>query len=353
MASEPIDLKDLILFFLNKKWLFLKCCLGFLILGILIIFLTRNHYNANLKFIAQTGSSSGAGGLMKQLGGLSGLGMGSFGDNTEVGISPQLYQEVLLSYPFLWELCQKEISIQGEKMLLGDYIEMNRRPSVPALIKKYTIGLPSLFSAKEITPPDFKTQIPDSLIFTRGEVIPVLNSFRDIFTIENDVKTGAILLTVQTLNPEVSAQLAVMSYKLLSEYVIMYKIERAQHTLDFVEKSFLEAKERFYESQEKLSSFRDRNQNLSFSSAMAMEERLLAEFNLANNLYNNLAIQRDQARIKVQEEIPQLSIINPPVVSNQPSKPNITLIVAISLFLGATIGFTIILFSYLKFYLNK
>ncbi len=352
MANEPIDIKELIFFFFKKKRIFLKSCLGFLVLGILIIFLTRDHYTANLKFIAQTGSSSGAGGLMKQLGGLSGLNMGGFGESNDIGISPQLYQEIILSYPFLWQLCKRELNYNSESRLVGEYIALNKRPSIPSLIKKYTIGLPSMYSNSEQIVPDFKTEITDSLIFSRREVIPIFNYFNKIFTLENDTETGAILLTVETWDPEVSAQLSVMAYELLSEYVVKFKTEKAKQNMDFVEKSYVEAKGRFYESQNKLSTFRDRNQTLNFSSAMAMEERLVAEFGLANNLYNNLALQLDQARIKVQEDIPQLSVINPPVVSNQPSKPNITLIMAISIFLGLIFGFSWILFLYLKTYLK-
>ncbi|HAZ26770.1 MAG TPA: exopolysaccharide biosynthesis protein, partial [Algoriphagus sp.] len=96
---------------------------------------------------------------------------------------------------------------------------------------------------------------------------------------------------------------------------------KAKQNLEFIQERFLEAQSKFYDTQKSLSNFRDRNQNLNFSSARAQEERLLAEYNLASNLYNNLAIQLDQAKIKVQEDIPQLTIINPPVVSYQVSKP--------------------------------
>ncbi|HCX75183.1 MAG TPA: hypothetical protein DHU93_06980 [Algoriphagus sp.] len=134
----------------------------------------------------------------------------------------------------------------------------------------------------------------------------------------------------------------------MSEYVTEYKTEKAKQNLEFIQERFLEAQSKFYDTQKSLSNFRDRNQNLNFSSARAQEERLLAEYNLASNLYNNLAIQLDQAKIKVQEDIPQLTIINPPVVSYQVSKPNIPLILALSVFLGVIIAFVRILLAYFK-----
>jgi uncharacterized protein involved in exopolysaccharide biosynthesis len=123
--------------------------------------------------------------------------------------------------------------------------------------------------------------------------------------------------------------------------------------MKFIEARFEEARQRFYETQNELSIFRDRNQNLNFSSVISQEERLQAEYNLASNLYNNLAVQLDQAKIKVQEDIPLLSIINPPLVSNHVTKPNIPLVMAVAVFMGFLIGFVRVLIAFFKIHFEK
>ncbi|TFV97201.1 hypothetical protein E4S40_00665 [Algoriphagus kandeliae] len=352
MANETIDIGDLIRFFSNQKKRFLTAILALLGLGLVVILLTRNHYSSNLKFIAQSSSSSNN--LMRQLGGLSGLNLGGMNGGQEIGsISPQLYQEIIYSYPFLWKLSQKTIELDGKNQKLGLFVEENRRPSIPSLIKKYTIGLPNVLFGEDPPPLDLETELQDSLIFLRRELVPMFNEYRKIITLTNDAKTGTITLEVETLSPEVSAQVAVFVFELLSEYVIEYKTEKAIQNLNFIQERYEEAQEKFYQTQNNLSVFRDRNQNLSFSSARAQEERLQAEYNLASNLYNNLAVQLDQAKIKVQEDIPQLTIINPPVVSYQVSKPNIPLILALSVFLGLLLGFVRVLVAYFKIQFDK
>jgi len=351
MANEPIDIGDLIQYFIREKKKIFRLVLVFIGLGIAVILLTRNHYSSNLKFIAQNSSNSGN--LMSQLGGLSGLNLGSMNANDQGKLSPELYQEIVYSYPFLWRLSQKTIELDSQKIKLGEYLEENRRPSIASLVKKYTIGLPKVFSGDPSPMIDLDSALPDSSVFSRRDLVPLFNEYRKIIALEKDPKTGVITLETQTLSPEVSAQTAVYVYQLLSDFVIEYKTEKAKQNLEFIEARYVEAQQKFYESQDKLSSFRDRNRDLNFSISRAQEERLLAEYSLASNLYNNMAVQLYQARIKFQEDIPQLTILNPPVVSYQTSKPNIPLILAIAVFMGFLVGFTWVLIQYLKQYLKS
>ncbi|HAS58166.1 MULTISPECIES: hypothetical protein [unclassified Algoriphagus] len=346
MANESVDIGELFRFFAKQKKRLLTSLLIMLGFGLVVILLTRNHYSSTLKFVAQNNSSSG--GIMRQLGGLSGLNLGDFNSQETGNISPQLYQEIIYSYPFLWRLSKKSIEIEGQKQKLGLFVEENRRPSIPSLIKKYTIGLPNVLFGEEPPQINLDSEIKDSLVFAQRELIPMFNEYRKLILLTEDPKNGSISIETQTVSPEVSAQVSAHVFELLSEYVTEYKTEKAKQNLEFIQERFLEAQSKFYDTQKSLSNFRDRNQNLNFSSARAQEERLLAEYNLASNLYNNLAIQLDQAKIKVQEDIPQLTIINPPVVSYQVSKPNIPLILALSVFLGVIIAFVRILLAYFK-----
>jgi uncharacterized protein involved in exopolysaccharide biosynthesis len=347
MAENNVDLADLIRFFWAKKKMFFTLILGMMALGIVVILITTNQYSSTVKFIAQTNSSS-SGNLMRQLGGFSGLNLGSMASSEPGSLSPQLYQEIIYSYPFLWQLSRKEIQLGDSTAKLGHFVELYRKPSLASQLKKYTIGLPKTLSRSKPLPLDLDTQPTDSAIFIRRELVPLFNEYKKIISLSNDTQTGAITIEVQTVSPEGSAQLAAMTFELLSDYVIDYKTEKAKQNLNFVEARFEEARDKFYQAQSSLSNFRDRNQNLNFSTARAQEERLAAEYNLANSLYNNLAVQLDQAKIKFQEDIPQLSVINPPVPSYQPTKPNIPIILAISIFLGVLLGFVAIVFIYFK-----
>lgn len=346
MENNPIDIRELIRYFSKNVRRLVKITAVFVLLGVAVILLTRNHYTSTLKFVSQSGTNSGN--LMSQLGGLSGLNLGVFEGQNSTQLSPSLYQEILYSYPFLWKLSQSKIQVSGKEVKLGAFIEEHRRPSLKTLVKQYTIGLPKKLFGEEPEPINLDLAVSDSVVFSRQELMPLFNEMMDMIILENDQNTSAISLRLETVSPEVSPQAAVHTYRLLSEYVTAYKTEKAVQNLNYIEKQFQEAKKRFYEAQVKLYNYRDRNQNLNFSAYKAEEERLQADYDLANNLYNNLALQLDQAKLKVQEDIPQLTVINPPVVSFQTSKPNIPMILAFSTFLGLMVSFAWILFLFLK-----
>ena len=280
--------------------------------------------------------------------------MGGLQGGGEDGISPLMYQEVIYSIPFLYKLSNRALQkYKGtEKIKIGDFVAETKRPSLISGIKKYTIGLPKLLSNKEELILDFGGEMKDSLIFVRRELMPVFNEFKKIISLETDPNSGVIMMTIETVDPEISAQIAANAFDLLSQFVIAHKTEKAEQNLKFVQTQFEESKANFIETQNKLATFRDRNQNLNFSSGRANEERLIAEFNIANNLFTNMAVQLDQAKIKVQEDIPVLSIINPPVVSYQTTKPNIPLILAICIFMAFVTGFVWALLIFLKNHLT-
>ncbi|HAZ26769.1 MAG TPA: hypothetical protein DCY95_21185, partial [Algoriphagus sp.] len=217
MANESVDIGELFRFFAKQKKRLLTSLLIMLGFGLVVILLTRNHYSSTLKFVAQNNSSSG--GIMRQLGGLSGLNLGDFNSQETGNISPQLYQEIIYSYPFLWRLSKKSIEIEGQKQKLGLFVEENRRPSIPSLIKKYTIGLPNVLFGEEPPQINLDSEIKDSLVFAQRELIPMFNEYRKLILLTEDPKNGSISIETQTVSPEVSAQVSAHVFELLSEYV--------------------------------------------------------------------------------------------------------------------------------------
>src|SRR5690606_20160751 len=138
------------------------------------------------------------------------------------------------------------------------------------------------------------------------------------------------------------------AYKLLAQYIVDNKTSKEVQNLHFVQERFEEVGANFLDAQLKLASFRDKNQNIMLSSTRITEERLQAEFNLQNTLYNNLAMQLEQAKIKVQERTPVFSLINPAIVSSQPSKPNIPLIMALMVVMGFIVSFLWLLVAFIR-----
>jgi uncharacterized protein involved in exopolysaccharide biosynthesis len=72
--------------------------------------------------------------------------------------------------------------------------------------------------------------------------------------------------------------------------------------------------------------------------ARTEEERLQSDYQLAFEVYSQLAQQQEQAQIKVKEDTPVFSILKPVVVPVEKSAPNRPMILFIWIFLGGIIS---------------
>jgi len=86
-----------------------------------------------------------------------------------------------------------------------------------------------------------------------------------------------------------------------------------------------------------LAEFRDKNKNVTSALARTQEERLQSDYQLAFDVYSGLAQQLEQARIKVKEDTPILSVLKPVTVPLEDNASGFTTLV-IFIFLGAAVG---------------
>lgn len=147
-----------------------------------------------------------------------------------------------------------------------------------------------------------------------------------------------ISITTEMPTAELAAQVASHAAKLLSDYAVSYKTEKVKEDLRFIEERYKEAEERFGQSQRALARFRDSNHGNLTSLARTEEQRLQSDYDLAFGLYNSLASQYEQARIKLQEETPVVKIIEPAIVPDEKSSPKRKMIMVVSVFLGCFVG---------------
>ena len=72
------------------------------------------------------------------------------------------------------------------------------------------------------------------------------------------------------------------------------------------------------------------------------EEQLQNEYQLAFEVYSELAKQLEQSMIKVKEDTPLFSVIEEVIVPIEKSKPNRKLILIVWIFLGVILGIGIV-----------
>jgi len=161
---------------------------------------------------------------------------------------------------------------------------------------------------------------------------------RNNLTLELKSKEGYIALHAIAPEAKVAAQMALKAQKLLQEKITEYKIDKAKQNKAFIEELYKEKKLDFEKAQDRLARFRDRNLNLGSAIARTEEERLQSEYQIAFSVYNEVAKQLENAKIKVKEDTPVFAIIEPVSIPLSNSKPNKPKIIMIWVFFGAVIG---------------
>lgn len=315
----------------------------FLVLGLVVALFSPEKYHVTTVMVPQQGSSG------VNLGGLSGLASMagvSVPKGQEGGqLSPFIYPKIVESVPFQKELMYTKLKFEGydEKIRLIDYYTDPQYSTFNLMgtIKRYTIGLPGVIIGA------FSRQEADTLIqiereegmlqLTQAEhyMTKVLSSIVYLNINEEGMDISLVAIMGE---PKATAQLAKKAKALLEERITEIKIEKAKDELKFVKQNFEDKKEEYKKAQARLAKFRNSNQNISNAMARAEEQRLQAEYQLAFNVYSELAKQYENAKIKVKEDTPVFSVIKPVQVPNEPYEPNRIMIMMIFLFLGIILG---------------
>ena len=291
---------------------------------------------------------------------MAGINLGSMSSG-EV-LSPSVYPKILNNVNFQKELIYSKYSFEKVKEPISYYeYATNKKYSsfnLIDVIKKYTIGLPGVIieaikgGPKEVLDSLSKDTVSiDKLSIIEGKVIK--NVF-DNLTFNMNNKEGYISLSYTSREPRVSAEVVLTAQKLLQKYITEFKIEKVRSNLEFVEKSYDEARINFENKQSELARFRDANKSLSSAMARTQEEKLTSEYNLLLGVYTEIAKQKEQAKIAVTETTPILTIIEPVIIPSEKSSQSRAIILIVYTFLGLIVGMGwVFVWPYVKLIIQK
>ncbi|WP_294139865.1 Wzz/FepE/Etk N-terminal domain-containing protein [uncultured Sanguibacteroides sp.] len=345
--EQEIDLVEVIRKLWRNRKLILKVTVCFMILGVLVALFSPKVYTAGSTLVPQSGEKNVSGNL-SGLASMVGINLGSM-NGGEV-LSPKIYPKIIASVPFQKELMNTALTFEeiDHPVTLFDYYtnDTYEKFSLIGFIKKYTIGLPGVIM-EAIRGKDTTSIVPtgaNSLIqYMTKDELEVSKKLKDIISLNVNDKDGYVQLSAELPEPLAVAQLAQQAQALLQKYITEFKLEKVASNLKFVEDRYNETKNDFEEKQKELARFQDRNKNFSSAMAKIEEERLTAEYTLANNVYNELAKQLEQAKIAVKETTPILTVVDPVVIPNERSKPKRALICILFTFLGGFAGIGVVL----------
>ena len=127
-------------------------------------------------------------------------------------------------------------------------------------------------------------------------------------------------------DPVISAQVTDNVVGKLQTYITNYRTQKAKQDLEFTDKVLKEAQAAYYKAQKAYAAFEDGNKNIISASYRTEQERLRNEMTLTFNVYNTLAQKLEQDKLRVQEQTPVYTIIEPATVPLKASAPKKMLI---------------------------
>lgn len=347
--SDDIDLIEVIRnIWANRRFVF-KVTGVFIVFGLILALTLKNQYKSEVRLLPEDRDSfGGVSQLLQQFGGLGGLSL-PMGENSDA-IRPQLYPDVLKSTPFFKYLMEKNIekeTKQGIKELsVYTYMKEYVSSSFLETFIKYTIRLPwtllDWLKERSSEGGAEKSIYNEKIQHMTMDQYEVYKALRKRVNASINLRSNVISLSSEFPDPYVAAQIAEYAVEYLTTYITLYRIEKAQLDLEFIQKRHVEKEKEFRQAQNSLARFRDNNVNIISAAAQSEEQRLEDQYNLAFNIFNNLSQQLERALIKVQEETPVIQKLEPAQVPLEKSKPKRSLILIISGFFGGVIGITLI-----------
>lgn len=330
-------------FFANKRVIFAIIIL-FLIIGVIKVLVSPKVYQSSVTFITQSANSSkgnsGLGGIASLLSG--GKISSNSGNNSD--IPTFLYPRIMESLPFQRKLYETPLKLNGSDSLISfkEYALEIEKPPIKTTIAKYTVGLPGLLFGSK-SPAISAVRHVDSLEYENGEEKKIIASLQRkiTLTINEDDGTLQILATL-VKEPIAAAQLAQSAQKILQNEIIRYRVSQAKEKYDFIDRQYEIRKKQFEDAQARFASYSDRNLFNTTQSSLITKTRLESEAGLLYSIYSDLEQQRLAQSIKIQEDTPTFTTINPAIVplKSQDIKPLQTV------FIFGVLGFIIAIIRY-------
>lgn len=276
-------------------------------------------------------------------------------------LGPQLFEEVIVSKAFLNDLVIEIIptnSIGKDSTTLEKYFN---KPIKKSFYQK-------LFNSDQTNPTKLSNNNqPKSLIisnelstnFLFNQNTPPIVQLSDVrFNAISEMK-GRIKFKLENKNAKVSVKmpdpvLSAIVTKLVLEklidYVTLYKTKKNIDNISYLEAKYSEAEGKYKNALSSYSSFKDQNIGSIFQTSQNSEQLLNNNLSISFNIFNQVALKLEQAKITLKQEAPMFFILEPISIPSEPSDPNLAKILIKNI--AYSLGLILIIFviNLIKFF---
>lgn len=341
IEEDEIDLIALAKTLWSERKTVLKTTIFFMVIGLFLALFSAKEYTASTVILPQ-GSESKIGGSLGGLAAMAGINLGNMGGE---GIQPILYPKIAQSVPFQKELIETPLNFNGIDTPISyqEYYKNYEKLSIVQLLKKYSIGLPGLL-LKALKGERTKVLLGggSQLLSITAEEEKLFKKIQKQLSIEYNDDEGFVSVVFTMPEAIAAAQMAQKAQDLLQQNITKFKIQKATEQLQFVGDRYAEKEKDFKQKQTTLAKFQDANRGLNSALSQTHLLQLQAEYELAFQVYSELAKQLETQKIQVKEDTPVFTVIEPVVVPIEKSSARKSTVLIFWTFLGVVFGISIV-----------
>ena len=334
--ETPIDWAGMLVKLVRHKWFIIIWTVVFAILGVGVALSQKHKYTVNVTLAPEVEGKSTSSSLR---GIASMLGMGGIIGNASGGVDAvniTLFPEICSSVPFLTDLFPMPVTTYVSEKAY----EKGKRPKTTTLFKfisredepkkGLSLWLEDIFG-KDKKKEDNSVVNVSRLTKTQAKVVKYLSR---AVSASVDNKTGVTKITVTLEDPQIAAAVADTVCQRLQDYVTEYRTKKARKDYDYYIKLSDEAHEALVVAQAAYARSVDFDRSVILQSVSSEKERLRAEAQLAQQVFEQMEQQKAAAKAKYQELKPVFAVIQPATMPLKPSDTSKKVIVLGFMILG-------------------
>jgi LPS O-antigen subunit length determinant protein (WzzB/FepE family) len=319
ISDGQLNLVILVKMLWGKRRLIIFITSIFIVLGLIVSFASPVKYTASIVFLPQTATTTDFTG-MGALAGLAGINLSTLmGDQTE--ISPDIYPNIIQSYPFINELMHTPFDFEEEGEM--------------SLYEKYADDALTSISTNLIE--DTTANQDSNLNIVDPAMNDIMKRVLSNFSLEK-MDNGLIKLEGTAEEPLVAAQITQKAMVLLQSMLVTYKTQRQREELAYVESRYKEKQSEYEKAREALHNYQDAYRNRVEERVDFQFQLLSDSYNLSQSIYQSLAQQLEQSKLAVQKEVAVFTVVEPVIVPVGRSSPVRTKIMIVFILFGSFAG---------------
>lgn len=353
IKDERIKLLDLVAPLFKKRRQVLLGLMVSSVVAIVLLLLTEKKYTVEVSFIPQPDNSKSLG-MNGNLGGLASLAGIDIGQSNSNTYPPMLYPKVMENIEFQLELLSAPLYFNeiSDSITYRQYYDKYYKPDIWGVISANTIGLPGKVLALIRGGEKNNKNIQNGYLELSADDYLKVKKLLDQVNIQPFEDLGYVKISVTMPDKYLAAQLTSHIERKLHRELLDFKTKRLQSELAFLEERLLEKRREFENATQNLASFKDGNKNLYTEKSKVILESLQREYDLSFSVYNRLVEQTEEARLKLSNNIPLITVIKPISIPAEKSSPNsivfLIAIIVVGFLLTTALLFRHDIFNYLK-----